>query len=213
MGASGMAASEAKAAVVELEPTQAARLTNSSYGYLAADWKDWMAEQGGTGLGTFQRGYAAWAIDFNAGPISSAKFRMNPINASSAYGIPAGANVHFELINEPWTSSTPKPLPDTDGPNVGSTPGTEALTVIAPGGDFDADVTSLLVNWQANPSAYTGIRVYAEAERGGIYAPNDTVDGTGKTANLVLTQGTVPEPATLGALALGGLAMTRRRRQ
>jgi hypothetical protein len=212
IGASGMVAQVAAAAEIELEPTQAARGTNASYlgtGF-PDNWKNWLAETGGTGIGDGQRGYATWSIDFGAGQVSSAKFRLNPINATAAYGVPAGANVNFQLISEPWSSATPDT--SNSGPDVGITPGTEFVTVVAPGGDFDADITSLLVHWQNNPSAYYGVRVWVEAERGGVYAPNDTTDGNGTTANLLLEQQAVPEPASVGLLALGSVMVLRRRR-
>ena len=213
MGASGMVAEVSSAA--ELEPTQGARGLNASYlgpGF-PTNWVNWLADQGVTNVGPNQRAYATWDIDFGAGLISDAEFRIDKNGASFAYGIPAGATLDFALITEPWSSSTPDS--SNTGPSVGTTPGTEFLQVIAPTDDpFNADITPLLVHWQSNPTAYFGVRMYvsAGAERGGMWAPNETGDATGITGNLVLDQA-IPEPASLSLLALGGLTALRRRRR
>jgi hypothetical protein len=216
IGASGMVAEVASAAVVELEPTQGARGLNASYlgpGF-PTNWVDWLADQDVTNVGPNQRAYATWNIDFGGGTITDAEFRIDKNGASFAYGIPAGATLDFALITEPWSSTTPDS--SNTGPSVGTTPVTEFVQVTAPADDpFTADITSLIVNWQANPTAYFGVRMFvsAGAERGGMWAPNETGDSTGITANLLLDQTPIPEPTALGAVALGGLALSRRRRR
>lgn len=216
IGASGMSAEVCSAAVVELEPTQGARGTNASYMGTStpANWRNWLTETGVTYHGGSNGpSFVTWGgVDFGAGEISSAKYRIDANGTSLAYGIPAGATLDFSLITEPWTPAAP----DTNqfGPDHGTTLGTDLVQVTAPGGDFDADITTLLQTWQDNPTAYYGVRfsVSAGAERGGVYAPNDTQDSTGITANLILDQQLIPEPASLGALTLAGFLGLRRRR-
>jgi hypothetical protein len=220
MGASGLVPEQAQA-VIELEPTQAARGTNASYlgtGF-PANWKNWNTETGNTGIGPNQRGYATWAVDFGAGPINSASVRIEPINHNATYGVPVGATLDLALITEPWTPATPDNSPpgNNSGPSVGTTPVTEFVQRTAPVDiPFNADVTSLLQHWQSNPSAYFGIRMYFSSASGaqcGVYAPNTPPpDSQGVTANLVLDQ-TVPEPSTVSLLALGGAIGLRRRRR
>ena len=231
MGATGMVPQNASA-TLELEPTEGAWGTNAAYlgtGF-PGNWKNWLTQTGVTNIGNNgpqaeggQRAYATWNINFGAGAITSAGFRIDKNGASREYGVPAGATLDFRLITEPWSSATPDS--NNLGPDVGSTLGVDFIQVTAPAADpFVADVTPLLLTWQANPSAYFGIRVYESApfppttndppSRGGVYAPNETVDSTGITANLVLEQA-IPEPTSVSlAAAMGGfLAMRRRRRR
>jgi hypothetical protein len=213
MGASGMVAEVS--AATELEPTQGARGLNASYlgpGF-PTNWVDWLADRGVTNVSPNQRAYATWNIDFGAGTITDAEFRIDKNGASFAYGIPAGATLDFALITEPWSSATPDS--SNSGPSVGSTPGTEFVQVVAPLDDpFNADITSLLAHWQTNPTAYFGVRMFVSsgAERGGMWAPNETGDAPGITANLVLDQAVIPEPASFGVMALGSVMLLRRRR-
>ena len=209
IGASGMVAEVSSAA--ELTPTQAARGTRSSYmGASTPDnWKNWLTETDVTyHLPTNGPGFATWALNFGAGPITSAKYRIDANGASFAYGIPAGATLDFSLVTEPWSPTTPDP--NQFGPDHGTTLGVDDVQVVAPGDDMDADITPLLLTWQANPTAYYGVRfaVTAGAERDGVQAPGVS----GITANLIVDQA-VPEPASLSLLALGGALALRRRRK
>lgn len=216
MGASGMVAemSATPASAAEIEPSLGARGLSSSYmgSSTPANWHDWLAETGVTYHGgSAGPAFATWPIDFAAGAITAANYRIDANGSSFAYGIPAGATLDFSLITEPWSPGTPDS--NQFGPDHGTTLGVDDVQIVAPGGDMDADITPLLLTWQANPSAYYGVRfaVTGGAERGGVYAPNDTTDSTGITANLVVQQ-SVPEPAALSVLALGGLLGLRRRR-
>jgi hypothetical protein len=228
MGASGMV-SEFASAAIDLEPTDGARGLNASYIGTGnpTNWVNWLAESGvtnvgnnGTGTNGAQRAYATWNINFGAGPINSAGYRIDKNGASREYGIPAGATLDFALITEPWSSATPDS--NNLGPDVGTTLGVDFIQVTAPADDpFVADVTPLLLTWQANPSAYYGIRWYesaplppdefAQPSRGGVWAPSETTSSTGITGNLVLDQ-VIPEPSTLSLLAFGGAFGLRRRR-
>jgi len=108
MGASGMVAEMSAAA--ELEPNQGARGMNSSYMGTSTpqNWKDWLTEAGVTYHGgSAGPGFTTWPIDFGAGPITSALYRIDANGASVAYGIPAGATLDFSLITEPWTPAAP----------------------------------------------------------------------------------------------------------
>jgi MYXO-CTERM domain-containing protein len=216
MGASGMVAElSTPAAAAEVEPNQGARGTNSSYmGTANPDhWRNWLTEAGVTyhAVGDGGPAFVTWPIDFAAGPVTSALYRIDANGASSAYGIPAGATLDFSLITEPWSPATPDS--NQFGPDHGTTLGVDRVQVVAPGGDMDADITPLLQAWQASPTAYYGVRfaVTRGADRGGVYAPNDTADSTGITANLIMAQST-PEPAALSLLSLAALLGLRRRR-
>lgn len=212
IGASGMVAEVSSAAVVELEPSKAAYGLKSSY--MGAgnpdNWKDWNISQVTYHLPSNGPGFATWGIDFNAGAITNAKYRIDANGASAAYGIPAGCSMNFSLVTEPWDPATPDP--NQFGPDHGTTAGVDSLDVVDTlGNDFDADITPLLLTWQLNPSSYYGVRfaVTGGADRGGVNAPGGAV-----TANLLLSQGAAPEPASaLAALAFGGLCQTRRRRR
>lgn len=207
MGASGMVAEVSSAA--DLNPTQAAFGTRSSYMGVdnSENWKNWLTENALTyHAGTNGPGFTAWPIDFSAGPILSAKYRIDANGTSFAYGIPAGTTLDFALVTEPWSPATPDP--NRFGPDYGTTLGTDLVQVTAPGDDFDADITPLMLTWQANPTAYYGVRFYvsAGAERGGVQAPGVT----GITGDLILEQA-IPEPASLSLLAFAGLSALGRR--
>ena len=210
MGASGMVADVASAAPVTLDPTQGARGKN--HGFIGSgnpdNWVDWLPENTVTYHGNIGGpAFATWGIDFGAGAITSAMYRLDANGTSFAYGIPAGATLEFALITEPWSPSTPDS--SSTGPDVGTNLGTDFVQTAAAGGDQDVDVTPLLLTWQTNPAAYYGIRfkVTDGAERGGVQAPG----ATGITADLIVDQ--VPEPGSLSVLALGTLAGLRRRRR
>src|SRR5688572_3135305 len=68
IGASGMAADVASAAVTEVAPTQAARGKNSSYigSGFPDNWYNWLTEADVT-YHAEGPGYALWPIDFTAG--------------------------------------------------------------------------------------------------------------------------------------------------
>ena len=214
IGASGMVADVASAAVIEMEPTIAAYGLRSSY--MGAgnpeNWLDWQIAGVTYHKPNYGPGFATWNIDFGAGAIANAKYRLDGGNNpdQQAYGLPAGCQMNFSLVTEPWSPAAPDA--SQFGPDHGTTLGVDSLDVVdVAGNDFDADITPLLLTWQLNPSAYYGIRfaVTGGADRGGVNAPGGAV-----TANLILTQVTVPEPAsTFVALAGTGLAITRRRRR
>jgi len=212
IGASGMT-EQATAAVATHELSMAARAPNSSYAYL--QWQNWLTATNWSPMGDppdapIARGFLAWNIDFNAGAITDAKIRISKNNNSSAYGLPAGAHLEFGLITDLWTSSTPKPFPDLDGPDIEES---SKILVAAPSDlVFEVDVTSLLQIWQANPGTYHGIRFWSPDSTGGVVDPNNTDVGRGGiTGDLVLTTTEIPEPALLGLLSLGGALGLRRR--
>jgi hypothetical protein len=210
MGASGMVAQVAPAAVTDVAPSAGARGKNSSYigSGFPENWVNWLSDE----AITYQAegpAFATWAIDFGAGTIASAKYRIDANNAGASYGIPPGATLQFALVTEPWSAATPDS--SNTGPDVGTTPGTQLLEIVSPGGDYDADITPLLLTWQSNPSAYYGVRfeVTSGTPRGGVHSPNDTFI----TAHLLLDQASAPEPASLSMLSLGALLGLRRRRR
>jgi hypothetical protein len=216
IGASGMVAEVSSAAVVELEPMKAARGLKSSYMGTSnpENWLNWQVSEVTYHVPPNGPGFATWDIDFNAGAITNAKYRIDANNNpdQQAYGLPAGCTLNFSLVTEPWDPGTPDA--NQFGPDHGTTPGVDSLDVVDTlGNDFDADITPLLLTWQLNPTSYYGVRfaVTGGADRGGVNAPGGAV-----TANLLLTQGTaaVPEPTcALAALAFGGLCQTQRRRR
>jgi hypothetical protein len=72
---------------------------------------------------------------------------------------------------------------------------------------FDADITSIMQHWQQNPDSYYGVRLRISTEYGGVYAPNDSGDGSGTMANLTVV---TPEPTSLGLIAIGSMLALRR---
>jgi hypothetical protein len=219
IGASGMVAQVAAAA--ELEPSQGARGRNTQFigtGF-PENWQDWLALENVTNMAEGP-GYATWPINFGAGTITSALYRIDKNGESFSYGIPAGANLDFQLILEPWSPTTPDS--SNTGPDVGNNTATDLdpgpvtrVSVIAPVGDFDADITPLLQTWQSDPGAYFGVRMFVTsgAERGGVWAPNETDDAPGITANLILEQAPVPEPASAAIVGLASAALVMWRRR
>jgi len=223
IGASGMVAEVASAAVVEYELLDAVRTPNSTYAYLEGNWHDWSGETNWNGIGWAdgvvdppsgsdgpQRAFLNWDIDFDAGTITDARIKIRKNNTSQEYGIPGGAHVEFALITDDWSfAGGPKASPDPDGPDVGP-----SVLVTAPADlYFEADVTSLLQTWQANPTQYHGIRFYSTDSAGGVHGPMNP--DSLQTGDLILTTAAIPEPASLGMLALGsgGILLSRRRRE
>ena len=207
IGASGMVA---EGAVIELDPSVAARGKNSSYMTNPGNWVNWLTES----IVTYHAAgpaFTTWAIDFGAGTINSAKYRIDANGSSIAYGIPAGATLDFALITEPWSAATPDP--NRFGPDYGTITGGASPTLVqvtATAGDQDVNITPILQTWQANPTAYYGVRFFVSAGvtslRGGVVAPGGAVTG-----NLILDQAATPEPASLAVLGVGGALLLRRR--
>jgi hypothetical protein len=213
-----MVAEVSSAAVTEHEVSAAVRTPNASYAYLASNWIDWSVATNWDGMGWLngvvnppgsygpQRAFLNWNIDFGAGVITDARIKIRKNNNSLAYGIPAGAHVEFALITDAWSPAAPKPA-DPDGPDVGP-----SVLVTAPSDlYFEADVTPLLLQWQANPTAYHGIRFYSTDSGGGVQAPANP--DSLATGDLILTTAPVPEPTAMGLLALAGGVLSRRRRR
>lgn len=209
IGASGMVA---EGAITELDPTAGARGKNSSYMTTPGNWINWLTESAVT-YHNAGPGFTTWAIDFGAGTINSAKYRIDANGSSVAYGIPAGATLDFALVTEPWSAATPDP--NRFGPDYGTITGGASPTLVhvtAIAGDQDVDITPILQTWQANPTSYYGVRFFVSAGvtslRGGVVAPGGSVTG-----NLILDQAATPEPASLGVLGLGGVLLMRRQRK
>src|SRR4051794_21325660 len=78
IGASGMVAEVCSAAVVDLDPSKAAYGLKSSYmgaGH-SYNWLNWNVNQVTYHFPSNGPGFATWPIDFNAGPIANAKYRI-----------------------------------------------------------------------------------------------------------------------------------------
>ena len=108
IGASGMVAEVSSAAVVELDPSKAAYGLKSSYmgtGH-SYNWLNWNVSQVTYHLPSNGPGFATWPIDFNAGAIANAKYRIDANGSGTAYGIPAGCQLNFSLVTEPWDPAT-----------------------------------------------------------------------------------------------------------
>lgn len=193
--------------VTTYDPSMAVFTPSADYAYMTGNWQDFLSLNNWHGLGGTSHAYFRWNVDLaTVGAIESATFKIQKNNEGSQYGIPAGTHLEFALVTQDWSLTAGQNMTPPVYWAYGPTNGTP-ITVTAPAGiTFEADITTLMQTWQASPSSYYGILIRATDSGGGVIDPGNG----GITGDMVLT--TVPEPATLSLLALGGLALRRRRK-
>jgi hypothetical protein len=192
------------------DPSMAVRAGSTEYAWMASNWQNFLSLDNWSMLGNGPRAFVTWNVDLaTVGAIESAAIKIQKNNQSTDYGIPAGSHLEFALVTQYWDLTAGENQVPKNYWGAGPTTDTPILVTAPDGAYFEADVTALMQTWQASPSSYFGIMFRATDSGGGVIDPGNPESNGGITGDLMLT---VPEPASLSLLALGGLAMLRRRK-
>jgi hypothetical protein len=132
-----------------------------------------------------------------------------------AYDVTVTADHSLYEVLDPWTEPPFSPTGEVTGvwdpfPEVNPTPVDTVSATAGQPGWLVWDVTSLVSSWTNGPNANNGVMIATEG--GAILFWASEYQGA-PTLRPYLKITYTPEPATLSLLALGGLAILRRRRK